>query len=261
MEQDLTGTFIGSLVILFNKGLRYSTVIDLGCADGSFFLHLAPTNLFQGAVPFNVDANPIYENSLKEISEVVGGAYAIAAIADQAGEVEMTMATHPYWGSLRPEGDLYWDRIRGQRGEQKIKVPAATLDQLVTQFDLKPPFLLKLDLQGSEVAALRGAKHVLANTDAIVCEADTADFSDIHQAVTEAGFVLFDLTHISRTVDHTLGWFHPVYINRRHERLRGHAFWDAAETANVIDTQIKRRETMLVQNKTILAHLRAQRPR
>ena len=32
------GTFTDSLKLLAAKGLRYRTVIDLGCADGHFFL-------------------------------------------------------------------------------------------------------------------------------------------------------------------------------------------------------------------------------
>src|SRR5215813_10428491 len=42
---------------LFNKGVRYSTVIDVGCADGSFFLSLFSKGFFADAVPLNIDAN------------------------------------------------------------------------------------------------------------------------------------------------------------------------------------------------------------
>ena len=32
------GSFTGTLVGLFQKGIRYSTVIDVGCADGHFYV-------------------------------------------------------------------------------------------------------------------------------------------------------------------------------------------------------------------------------
>jgi len=33
------GSFTGTLAGLFQKGVRYSTVIDVGCADGHFYVH------------------------------------------------------------------------------------------------------------------------------------------------------------------------------------------------------------------------------
>ncbi len=39
-------TFVNTLQGLFAKGVRYSTVIDLGCADGHFFLNSYLQGLF-----------------------------------------------------------------------------------------------------------------------------------------------------------------------------------------------------------------------
>jgi hypothetical protein len=96
------GTFIATLRVLMNKGIRYSTVIDVGCADGHFFLHLSAMGLFPGAVPLNIDANNLYEGSLQAIKGAVGGDFRINAITDHEGEVELTTSVHPYWSSLRP---------------------------------------------------------------------------------------------------------------------------------------------------------------
>src|SRR5215468_10600546 len=52
---------------LFAKGITYSTVIDVGCADGHFFLNLM--KFFPDAVPLHVDANRLYETSLKASTE------------------------------------------------------------------------------------------------------------------------------------------------------------------------------------------------
>ncbi len=94
------GSFTGTLVGLFEKGLRYSTVIDVGCADGHFYVYHCGLGLFAGATALNIDANAIYEDSLKSIREVLGGHYVIAAASDRAGEVTLTTSAHPYWGSL-----------------------------------------------------------------------------------------------------------------------------------------------------------------
>ncbi len=94
------GTFTDSLKLLAAKGLRYGTVIDLGCADGHFFVQHHGLGPFAGAVPVNVDANAIYESSLKAIRDTLGGRYVIAAVTDHVGEVELTIGSHPYWSSL-----------------------------------------------------------------------------------------------------------------------------------------------------------------
>lgn len=58
--QIQSGTFTATLASLFNKGLRYSTVIDIGCADGNFFVDHFDMGLFPGAAPLNIDANALY---------------------------------------------------------------------------------------------------------------------------------------------------------------------------------------------------------
>ena len=64
MTDQLAGTFSAALR---TQGVRYSTVFDLGCADGHFFLSRFCVGLFSEAVCVNVDANAIYESSLRSI--------------------------------------------------------------------------------------------------------------------------------------------------------------------------------------------------
>jgi FkbM family methyltransferase len=251
-------TFVAALATLFQKGVRYSTVFDLGCADGNFFLVGFSMGLFPGASCVNVDANPIYEQSLKSIKEVMGGEYVIAAVTDHVGEVELNTSAHHYWASLLPDHDPYWTRLHDLRGE-KVKVPAVTLDTLAEQFGLKPPFLIKLDLQGSELAALRGGRKVLSQTDVIVCETATDEFSSINAFLDEAGFNLFDLTSLDRFADNTLGWFYPVYLNRRLEFIKQFLPWDRSQNDHVVRLQVDRRKDILAYNAAMLAKVRAQR--
>ncbi|UWU80812.1 FkbM family methyltransferase [Bradyrhizobium huanghuaihaiense] len=245
--------FSATLQNLFAKGVRYGTVIDLGCADGHFVLnHLSRLD---GAVPLNIDANRIYEDSLKAIKEVLGGHYRICAITDHEGEIEITESVHPYWSSVRPTGDLYWARLNDLI-KSKVKVPATTLDALVKELSLEPPFLLKLDVQGAEKAALKGARYVLENCSVVVCEADIDDFQDINATLLESGFFLYDLTTLQRLRDGTLGWFYPVYVSGKLAHLKPQAFWEAGDNAAVIEVQEVRRKMILEQNRKILNRLR-----
>jgi FkbM family methyltransferase len=250
------GSFTSTLAGLFQKGVRYSTVIDVGCADGHFYVHHYRLGLFPGSTVLNIDPNPIYEHSLKSIKEVMGGHYAIAAASDSEGELELTMSTHPYWSSLRSRDDPYWERINHMdRGTAKVK--AVTLDGLATRMGLTGPYLLKLDVQGAEAQVLRGAKELLAHTHVVICEADTDDFQAINQALIEAGFGLFDLTEANWLADRSLGWFYPVYLHRKLDRLRSRAFWDQTQNSVVLKFQLDRRQVVLRQLADTLAELRA----
>src|ERR1700750_725276 len=105
------GSFTGTLVGLFEKGVRYATVIDVGCADGHFYVYHRGLGVFAGATVLNVDPNAVYEESLKAIKDALGGHYMLAAASDRAGEVTLTTSAHPYWSSLRGADDAYWDRV------------------------------------------------------------------------------------------------------------------------------------------------------
>jgi FkbM family methyltransferase len=251
-------TYSDTLVSLAQKGVRYGTVIDLGCADGHFFVDHYMQGVFKDAVSVNIDANPIYEPSLRAIAEALGGAYRIAAASDQSGEIEMTMSIHPYWSSLRPSGDLYWERLNGLSSGTR-RVPAIRLDDLLEEVQLAPPFLLKLDVQGAELPALRGAAGLLAATDVVICETDIADFQGINAELVAAGFALYDITFMNRLADQSLAWFYPVYLSARLAHLLPRNLWQAANNEAIIQQQIKRRQYILARLASVLPQLRAAR--
>jgi FkbM family methyltransferase len=252
------GTFTDTLKLLAAKGLRYATVIDLGCADGHFFVQHYGLGPFVGAVAVNVDANPIYEASLKAIKDTIGGRYVIAAATDHVGEVELTVGSHPYWSSLLNENDAYWQRINKLHAG-KVKVPAVTVDSLAAQFGLQPPFLLKLDIQGAELAVLKGARETLKLTDVVICAIDLGDSRELDRVMNESGFSLFDVTDLRRMSDGSLGWFYTVYLSRRRDGIRNEALWDRAHDQAIIEAQRKRREAVLDYNARVLAELRKAR--
>lgn len=252
------GTYAASLAILARMGVRYATVIDIGCADAHFFVEHFVLGLFADAIPVNVDANAIYEPSLKEIQDIFGGHYLIAAASDSAGEVTLTIAAHPYWSSLRGPDDPYWDRIN-RLAEGVERVRAIRLDDVAVELGLKPPYLIKLDIQGAEVQALRGARAVLAETAVVIPEVDVDDFQAINGELAAAGFDLFDLTHLNRIADQSLGWFYPVYLNRKLHHLRERRIWGAELNADMIRAQAERRQEISAWYAEILPKIRAMR--
>lgn len=260
MKQYPNGTFTASIASLHNKGLRFSSVIDIGCADGNFFLEHFDLGLFPKASPLNIDANALYETSLRGIKDVLGGDYLIAAVGDAQGEIEVTNSAHPYWASIRPPVDPYWARINGlHTGTSKVQM--VTLDSVVQSLKLEGPILLKMDIQGAEVKALRGARETLRHTDAVIVEADIADFESINAELVAADFSLYDLTQFSWLRDGSLGWFYPVYLNNRRSDLKPGAFWSEKDDQAVIATQVERRKRILADNAFKLSKYRQMWPK
>ena len=250
------GSFSTSLAVLFGNGVRYSTMIDVGCADGTFFLLHQYFGIFSGATPVHIDANPIYEESLRAIKESAGGHYVIGAASDTDGEAEMTLGVHPYWSSLQSSDDRYWKQIHNlSQGTRKVRT--FTIDGLAEQLSLKPPYLLKLDVQGAEAQVLRGARRVLEQTDTVICEANMNDFQSLHGLLAGAGLELFDITQLQRIGNHTLGWFYPVYLSHRLGSIKASStLWDAQHSDQVIQRQVQRRAALLQVNAQILAEMR-----
>lgn len=83
-----------------------------------------------------------------------------AAIGESAGETDLYRARHGAYASVAPE----WMTRMIERGgiapdfwERSERVPVRTLDDLIDEFGL--PDYVKLDVEGSEPAALRGLTH------------------------------------------------------------------------------------------------------
>ena len=255
------GSFTSTLAGLFQKGARWSTVIDLGCADGQFCLTHSAAGLFADSVIVNIDANPVYEDSLRAIKDALGGHYLISAVTDSNGELDMTTSVHPYWNSLCPKDHQYWDAIRHLHRDDQgtVKVPATTLDEVVKRFSLIPPFLVKLDVQGAEINVLRSASATLKYTSVVICEAGLDDFETINRTMLDSGFDLFDLTQLNWLNDRSLCWFYPVYLSRRLAHRKKPPAWESEFGNDLIEEQVQRREYILQENARILSHLRAVR--
>lgn len=257
MVELTLGTFTATIGILFQKGVRYGTVIDLGCADGTFYLEHFQYGFLPGSTCVNVDANALYEPSLREIQKVLGGHYVIAGISDRDGEIELRSGSHPYWASSMVPDHPYWSGSHNRPGET-TKVKALTLDTLVRELALKPPFLLKLDLQGGELAALRGGEKMLAETDTVICETAGDEFPSICEFLVRRNLALFDLTLLSRLNDGTLAEFYPVFLNRRLDHIKiKDPFNDPAQVSYLLARMDERRHMLLEKNARLLAQIRA----
>ena len=184
-------SYANSLRLLELRGFSPQTVIDIGAAEGAFFLHRRRSGLFPQAQHFFVDAMQENEAVYRKVTEKFGGGYEIAALSCLEGET-----------ALRVDPEFYNTHIDGTQAgaayEATRRVPVRTLDSLVERHGLAAPFLLKLDVQGAELDVLRGGLAALE--EAIVVVSEIQVFSARDALVDLLGFMhgqgwaLFDLT-------------------------------------------------------------------
>ena len=84
----------------------------------------------------------------------------------------MPNATH--WGT----GDSYYKEVTPYyEASNSVELKATTLDNVVVERILRPPQLIKLDTQGSEVDILSGANKTFETVDIVVCEMPIVEYN------------------------------------------------------------------------------------
>jgi FkbM family methyltransferase len=195
-RNDPRRTLAGALSQAHLAGLAPASIVDVGAAFGAF------TETCQGVFPSAryLAVEPLEEHRPKLAAltrKYSNTEFVIAAAAPKAGT--LTLQVHPDLDG----SSLYLEQaIAGVNGVPRA-VEAVTLDGLSARFGLAGPFLLKLDVQGAELAVLEGAPAVLAATEYALLEVSLFEFFD-------GGPVLNDVLDFMRTsgfsVYDVLGW-------------------------------------------------------
>jgi FkbM family methyltransferase len=239
-------SLMAPIAIMREQGVPFSSLIDIGCADGTFSLECL--DMFgRNLTVFNIDPQPVYEPSLQEIRQKVGGHYKITAVSSFNGRTRFAInAKSPYWSKTSDDGDF---------------VDCRTLDSLLQEFAVPSPYLIKMDIEGAEFAALQGAVAILDQAAALVLETDVyygaasgGNFLDIYTFLAARNFSLFDLCGLGyRSGDQVLYQVYTTFLNKRYEfrHKESEAASQAAED-RLASTMTWRREALLARNKEIM---------
>jgi FkbM family methyltransferase len=176
-----------------DRELRVESVVDVGAAAGEW-TELALKSL-PNAQYLMVEALEERRGALNSVCQRhPGNCFAhIGAAGAARGEVEFLVA-RDIDGSSAVNGKA------PAPGEEIRTVPVATIDQLVRDYKLKGPYLLKLDTHGFEIPILEGATNAMSEASVLIIECylfSGADkrllFWEICDWLKERGFRCFDL--------------------------------------------------------------------
>jgi FkbM family methyltransferase len=201
--------------------LRHGMILDIGANEGDFsaaVLALAPE-----ATIVAVEPSP---EPLKRLKARVAGRPNVTivpkAVAAESGTARFHVTAHDHNASLQQPrsekmGALYRDEGWGVR--EVLEVETVSLDELAGGRDVA---LLKLDVQGGEMKAIRGGREALARTHAVLMEVTfvshyegDASFQDLNRAMLDLGFELAGISSPGRSSEGAPAWADACYVRSR----------------------------------------------
>lgn len=155
---------------LVRQGILPNTVIDVGANVGQFAV--ASAKLFPNVAVHSFEPNPECVSLLRKHVDPLGNVLVYPlALGDEAGELDFHVNSHSHSSSILPLAKNHLDAFPNARELSTIKVEVSTLDKVFSCAELPSPVLLKLDVQGYEAQALRGAVVTLKRVDYVILEA------------------------------------------------------------------------------------------
>lgn len=181
----------GGLEHAKNLGFYPSAIIDVGAATGTWALY----ETFPKSRKILIDPLEEFEPHLNNITnKYPNSEYIIAAANKESGNVTINVHPDLVGSSLYLENE-----DSNVNGSPRI-VAAITLDKICSERKLNGPFLIKVDVQGAELDVLRGATHILGNTEYVILEVsffqfftDGPQISEVIAFMKERGFVPYDM--------------------------------------------------------------------
>ena len=167
------------------------TVVDLGANVGFFTVHAAR----QGTSVYAFEPNPACFARLRANVEMNDAIEAVTlfrtTLSDRAGRGRMQVERGGTTGGTVARG-----------GDETIRI--TTLDEALADAPVDQIDLLKLDIEGAEVEALRGAADTLTRTHRVIAEYHSRDLLAACNEILERNGFVTELTFVYYPEEHTV---------------------------------------------------------
>jgi FkbM family methyltransferase len=203
------------------SGVGIRTVVDGGAYHGELSLRFA--DMFPDATVYAFEpASAAYAtlcDTARQEPRIIPVKYALSSSSKPA---TLFVNFQDSTNALSPVGEggrKYQDWQTRNVGRERIR--ALTLDRWAQRMRLKSVDVLKLDLQGHELEALRGAKRLLQkSTKLIYTEVEFVRiyernclFSDVEAFLRSCGFSLYQLYNLASGVDGRLVCGDAIFVS------------------------------------------------
>ncbi|MHC4117837.1 MAG: FkbM family methyltransferase [Planctomycetota bacterium] len=203
------------------KNHKVTGIIDAGASNGRISKRLL--RRFPTAQAYAFEPNPLYAETLKQYAKDEPRFHPqFLALSDSDGQATLHVTESPGSTSLLDPGKRLQEMIpEGASVKSDEKVEAVTIDNWAQRNGDLAIELMKFDIQGGELMALRGAVNTLRNsTLAVYAEISFnplyeggAIYSEIDLFLREYGFALYDMYKPKYNANGLIMWANAIFVN------------------------------------------------
>lgn len=196
-----------------------AVVYDIGAATGAYATAFAKVETVSHVIAFEPLAESFAELERRAQAEPKIRCLQLA-LADESAELGLKRSAWQDTSSFLPVGPVMRREFpRAAQIEAEEVVRVARLDDVVSEYSLPLPDLVKLDVQGFEDRVIRGASATLRSTRMCVVE---MSFRPLYE-----GSPLFDDVYpLMRALDFRLAGFHGSLVSADRELLQADAVFE-----------------------------------
>ena len=202
-------TVFEALGRLAAAAFKPATILDGGAHVGNFARPAA--RIFPDADVLLIDPLEDVHAALTELATLQHWQFAPVALGAEAAP-----AVAFYKSGLQSS---LLKSYTGDAWGEPDSVAQMALNDLVVLYKTKEPYLLKLDIQGGELAALEGAYEMLPKTPVIITEVNFVRwqsamplFDRVASLLFQCGYLLYDLTDEGRRRDGSLRQANAIFV-------------------------------------------------
>lgn len=204
---------------------RVNGILDAGASNGRVARRLLRS--FPQALAYAFEPNPAYRPILDRAAKSEPRLRPqFSALSDTEGKVELKITRSAGSSSVfAPAVHLRRFDPEGSQVASTELVPAVTIDDWAKRHGNPLIEVLKLDIQGAELRALRGGKRLLARSALLVYTEvlfnplyeGGALYSDVDLELRRSGFVVYDVYRPRYAENRLLLWANAIFVHA--ERL------------------------------------------
>ncbi len=237
----------GVLAQIGRMGVEVNSVIDVGAAHGDWSVTCStvlPNAKFLLLEPL-IEYQQQLENSVQRIPHAE---YHVVGVNREPGT--RCIRVHPdLVGS-----SFYLEAEDSDVNGHPRSVPVDTLDSICGTHNLKPPYLIKIDVQGAELDVLAGGGGVLGNSEFVIIEYSYFNFYDnettiidVIESMNESGFALYDIFGLSyRPLDGALAQSDLCFV-RTDGPFRERHFFATEEQRRTLNRRLQHMNATIAQ--------------
>ncbi|GAP97598.1 FkbM family methyltransferase [Leptolyngbya sp. NIES-2104] len=215
------------LTRLQQSGLKPSWILDIG-ANNSQWSRIAKS-VFREAHCFMIEPQSEMQSALEQFcQEFPGSQWILSGAGAEPGKLDLTV-----WDDLAGSSFLPASEAELQQSGKQRTVEIVTIDDLLNAGKLSIPEIVKLDIQGFELEALKGATQIFGRTEVLILEVSLFAFlpgqpvfEDVIRFMSDREYVVYDFPGFSRRpYDQALGQCDVCFI-KREGHFRSESRWD-----------------------------------